>query len=39
MYCVKQANQKSTNKVKQRHKGFNDKNEPEEGETYRSGAF
>ena len=43
---VKQANRKSTNKAKQRRKtlqavrkGFNDKNEQEEGETYGSGAF
>ena len=43
---VKQANRKSTNKVKLRRKtlravrkGFNDKNEQEEGETYGSGAF
>ena len=43
---VKLANRKSTNKVKQRRKtlravrkGFNDKNEQEEGETYGSGAF
>ena len=43
---VKQAKRKSTNKVKQRRKtlravrkGFNDKNEQEEGETYGSEAF
>ena len=43
---VKQANRKSTNKVKQRRKtlqavrkGFNDKKKQEEGETYGSGAF
>ena len=43
---VKQANRKSTSKVKQRRKtlravrkGFNDKNEQEEGLTYGSGAF
>ena len=43
---VKQANRKSTNMVKQRRKtlravrkGFNDKNEQKEGETYESGAF
>ena len=43
---VKQVNRKSTNKIKQRRKtlravrkGFNDKNEQEEGETYGSGAF
>ena len=42
----KQANRKSTSKVKQRRKtlwavtkGFNDKNEQEEGETYGSRAF
>ena len=43
---VKQANRKSPSKVKQRRKtlravrkGFNGKNEQEEGETYGSGAF
>ena len=43
---VKLANRKSTNKVKQRRKtlravrkGFNDKNEQEEGETYGSEDF
>ena len=43
---VKQANRKSTKKVKQRRKtlravrkGFNDKNKQEEGETYGSAAF
>ena len=43
---VKQANRKSPSKVKQRRKtlravrkGFNDKNEQEEGGTYGSGAF
>ena len=43
---AKKATRKSTNKVKQKRKtlgavrkGFNDKNEQEEGETYGSGAF
>lgn len=43
---VKQSDHKSTTKVKQRRKklratrkGYNDKNELEEGETYASGAF
>ena len=46
IYRVKQANRKPTNKVKQRRKtlwevrkGFNEKNEQGEGETYGTGAF